>query len=123
FGLDVILLNRWASPADVGVYSVYNGFPKRLLGVVFTEGVGLVLLPMLAVMDKPALMRRIRTLAPVIGIAAAGLSFVASMVFFYLLRAEYPYSLGLMALAAVGIGVHTVFNLYFFAVTMDGVRG
>ena len=28
-----------------------------------------------------------------------------------------------MALSAVGIGAHTVFNLYFFALSMDGVRG
>ncbi|MCP9969379.1 oligosaccharide flippase family protein [Actinomadura madurae] len=53
FGIDVIFLNRWAGTGDVGVYSVYNGFPKRLLGVLFTDGVGLVLLPALAVADKP----------------------------------------------------------------------
>jgi hypothetical protein len=28
-----------------------------------------------------------------------------------------------MALSAVGIGLHTVFNLYLFALSMDGVRG
>ncbi|XVQ85711.1 hypothetical protein ACQP2K_44180 [Microbispora siamensis] len=32
-------------------------------------------------------------------------------------------SLGLMALSALGIGVHTVFNLQQVALTMDGVRG
>src|SRR5690606_35973578 len=37
FGVDVIFLNHWATGSDAGVYSVYNGFPKRLLGVVFTE--------------------------------------------------------------------------------------
>jgi O-antigen/teichoic acid export membrane protein len=123
FGLDVIFLNHWSGRADVGVYSVYNGFPKRLLGVVFTEGIGLVLLPTLATMDKPALLRRIGRLAPAVGAGAAALSFAASLVFLWLLRAEYPYSPGLMALAAAGIGVHTVFNLYFFALSMDGLRG
>jgi hypothetical protein len=123
FGLDVIFLNHWSGRADVGVYSVYNGFPKRLLGVVFTEGIGLVLLPVLAVMDKPALLRRIRRLAPAVGLGAAVLSFGASTVVFLLLSTQYPYSLGLMALSAVGIGAHTVFNLYFFALSMDGVRG
>ncbi|MCC5579026.1 oligosaccharide flippase family protein [Microtetraspora sp. AC03309] len=123
FGVDVIFLNHWASGSDVGVYSVYNGFPKRLLGVVFTEGIGLVLLPVLATTDKVAALRRIGRVAPAIAAATAAFSFAASVVFFLLLRAEYPYSPGLMALSAVGIGAHTVFNLYFFALSMDGVRG
>jgi hypothetical protein len=82
-----------------------------------------VLLPTLAVLDKPALLRRIGRLAPAVFLGAALLSFVASTVFFAPLRAQYPYSPVLMALSAVGIGVHTVFNLYFFALSMDGVRG
>lgn len=122
-GLDVLFLNHWADEAVVGVYSVYNGFPKRLLGVVFTEGVGLVLLPVLATLDKPRLLRRIARLAPLVALATALLSFAASAVFFLVLREEYPYSLPLMALSAAGIGAHTVFNLYFFALSMDGVRG
>ncbi|MEU3167456.1 oligosaccharide flippase family protein [Streptosporangium sp. NPDC006930] len=123
FGVDVIFLNHWAGQADVGVYSLYNGFPKRLLGVVFIDGIGLVLLPMLATAAKPALMRRIARLAPAVAGAAAVLSFAASLVFFLVMGEEYPYSVGLMALAAVGIGAHTVFNLYFLALSMDGVRG
>lgn len=123
FGIDIIFLNHWTAPADVGIYSIYNGFPKRLLGVLFTEGIGLVLLPTLATMAKPALLRRIGRLAPAVFVGTAGVSFVASAVFFLLLRAEYPYSPGLMALAALGIGAHTVFNLYFFALSMDGLRG
>jgi O-antigen/teichoic acid export membrane protein len=123
FGVDVVMLNHWATAADVGIYSVYNGFPKRLLGVVFVEGIGLALLPTMALMDKPALLRRIRRLVPAVFAATAVASFAASAVLFLLLRADYPYRLGLMALSAVGIGTHTVFNLYFFALSMDGVRG
>lgn len=123
FGVDIILLNHWAPPADVGVFSVYNGLPKRLLGVVFTEGIGLVLLPTLALMDKPALLRRITRLAPAVAAAAAILSLAASALILPLLGDQYPYSIGLMALAAAGIGTHTVYNLYFFALTMDGLRG
>ncbi|MEV4456947.1 oligosaccharide flippase family protein [Microbispora sp. NPDC049633] len=123
FGVDVIFLNHWAPRADVGVYSVYNGFPKRLLGVVFTDGVGLVLLPTLATSDKPAVMRRIARLAPAVFAATAVFAFAASTVFFLLVGGEYPYSLGLMALSAIGIGAHTVFNLQQVALTMDGVRG
>ncbi|MFC6084212.1 lipopolysaccharide biosynthesis protein [Sphaerisporangium aureirubrum] len=123
FGVDVIFLNHWAGRADVGVYSLYNGFPKRLLGVVFTDGIGLVLLPMLATTAKPALMRRIARLAPSVAGATAVFSFAASLVFFLVMGREYPYSVGLMALSAVGIGAHTVFNLYFVALSMDGVRG
>lgn len=123
FGIDVIFLNHWAPRADVGVYSVYNGFPKRLLGVVFTDGVGLVLLPTLATLDKPAVMRRIARLGPVVFTATGVFAFAASTVFFLLVGGEYPYSLGLMALSAVGIGAHTVFNLQQVALTMDGVRG
>ncbi|MEV7807000.1 hypothetical protein AB0O28_29030 [Microbispora sp. NPDC088329] len=123
FGVDVIFLNHWAPRADVGVYSVYNGFPKRLLGVVFIDGIGLVLLPTLATSDKPAVMRRIARLGPVVFAATAVFAFAASTVFFLLVGGEYPYSLGLMALSALGIGVHTVFNLQQVALTMDGVRG
>lgn len=123
FGLDVIFLNHWADPAAVGVYSVYNGFPKRLLGVVFTDGVLLVLLPMMATADKPRLMRRIARLAPVVAGVTAVFSFAASTVFFLLMSGEYPYSVGLMALSALGIGAHTAFNLYSVALSMDGVRG
>ncbi|GAB3162979.1 lipopolysaccharide biosynthesis protein [Microbispora hainanensis] len=123
FGVDVIFLNHWAPRADVGVYSVYNGFPKRLLGVVFTDGIGLVLLPTLATLDKPAVMRRIARLAPAVFAATAVFSFAASTVFFLLMGSEYPYALGLMALSALGIGAHTVFNLQQVALTMDGVRG
>jgi O-antigen/teichoic acid export membrane protein len=123
FGIDVILLNRTAGQADVGAYSVYNGFPKRLLVVLLTEGIGVVLLPTLATMDKPSLLRRIRRIAPAVGIAMAVFSLAASAVCFLLLRGQYPYSLGLMALSAVGIGAHTVFHLYLYALSMDGVRG
>lgn len=123
FGVDVLLLNALAGPADVGVYSVYNGFPKRLLGVVFTEGIALVLLPALAVMAPAELRRRVRRLAPLVGAAAALLSFAGSAVLFWLLPEGYPYSPGLMALCAVGIGVHTVYNLHFLTLSMDGPRG
>lgn len=123
FGIDVIFLNHWAGRADVGVYSLYNGFPKRLLGVVFTDGIGLVLLPMLATTPKPALMRGIARLAPSLAAATAVVSFAAALVFFLVMGGDYPYSVGLMALAAAGIGAHAVFNLYFVALTMDGVRG
>ncbi len=123
FGLDVIFLNRFATPEVVGAYSIYNGFPKRLLGIVFTEGVGLVLLPTLATLAKPALLRRIGRIAPLLGLAAAGLSFVAGLLLLRLLGDGYPYSLVLLALAALGIGVHTVFNLYYFALSMDSTRG
>ncbi|MEV1176900.1 hypothetical protein [Nonomuraea sp. NPDC049784] len=123
FGVDVIFLNHWAGPADVGVYSVYNGFPKRLLGVVFTDGIGLVLLPAMATSDKPLLMRRIARLVPAVAGVTAVVSFAASTVFFLLMSGDYPYSLGLMALSALGIGAHTAFNLYSVALSMDGVRG
>lgn len=123
FGVDVIFLNHWATQADVGVYSIYNNFPKRLLGVLFTDGVGLVLLPTLATMDKPTALRRIRRLVPAVFAATALVSLAASAVFFLALRAQYPYAVDLMVLSAVGIGVHTVFNLYSVALLMDGVRG
>jgi Membrane protein involved in the export of O-antigen and teichoic acid len=123
FGVDVIFLNHWAHPAEVGIYSVYNNFPKRLLGVLFTDGVGLVLLPAMATMDKPALLRRIRRLVPAVGLGTAAVAFAASLVFFLLLREQYPYAPDLMALSAAGIGAHTVFNLYSVALLMDGVRG
>ncbi|MEU8799412.1 hypothetical protein [Spirillospora sp. NPDC048819] len=123
FGIDVIFLNHWAGKGDVGVYSVYNGFPKRLLGVLFTDGVGLVLLPALAVADKPAVMRRIARITPLVAAGTAAVSFAASTVFFFLLGGGYPYSLGLMALSSLGIGAHMVFNLYSVALSMDGVRG
>ncbi|SEU04502.1 oligosaccharide flippase family protein [Nonomuraea wenchangensis] len=123
FGVDVIFLNHWAPAADVGVYSVYNGFPKRLMGVVFTDGIGLALLPIMATTDKPLLMRRIARLAPAVAAATAVLSFAASLVFFLLMRGAYPYAPELMALSALGIGLHTAFNLYGVALSMDGVRG
>ncbi|MGP4022430.1 lipopolysaccharide biosynthesis protein [Actinomadura sp. 3N407] len=123
FGIDVIFLNHWAGKGDVGVYSVYNGFPKRLLGVLFTDGIGLVLLPALAVADKPAVMRRIARITPLVAAGTAAVAFAASTVFFFLLGGGYPYSLGLMALSSLGIGLHTVFNLYSVALSMDGVRG
>ncbi|MBG0818869.1 lipopolysaccharide biosynthesis protein [Planomonospora sp. ID82291] len=123
FGVDVIFLNHWAGQADVGVYSVYNGFPKRLFGVLFTDGIGLVLLPALATMDKTAVLRRIGRITPLVAAGTALLSFAAGAVFFLLLREQYPYALGLMALSAAGMGVHMVFNLYSAALLMDGVRG
>ncbi|MEV0197104.1 hypothetical protein [Nonomuraea sp. NPDC050691] len=123
FGIDVIFLNHWAEPADVGVYAVYSGFPRRLLGVVFVEGIGLALFPTLATMDKPALLRRVARIAAIAGAATAVLLFAASAVFFLLMREHYPYSLTLMALSAAGIGAHAVFHLYYAALSMDGVRG
>ncbi|GAA2278404.1 hypothetical protein GCM10010149_22400 [Nonomuraea roseoviolacea subsp. roseoviolacea] len=123
FGVDVVFLNHWADAADVGVYSVYSGFPRRLLGVVFVEGIGLALFPALATMDKPALLRRVARIAPVAGGVTAVLLFGASAVFFLLMRGQYPYSPALMALSALGIGGHAVFHLYYAALSMDGVRG
>ncbi|QFG21452.1 lipopolysaccharide biosynthesis protein [Actinomadura sp. WMMB 499] len=123
FGLDVIFLNHWADRADVGVYSIYNGFPKRLLGVVFTDGIGLALLPALAVADTRAVLRRLVRLAPLVAAGTALVAFAASTVLFPLLGGEYPYSLVLMGLSAAGIGLHAVFNLYSVALSMDGLRG
>lgn len=123
FGVDVIFLNHWADRADVGVYSIYNGFPKRLLGVVFTDGIGLALLPALAVADKRAVMRRLARLVPPVAAGTALVAFAASTVLFPLLGGEYPYSLALMGLSAAGIGLHAVFNLYSVALSMDGLRG
>ncbi len=105
------------------MYSVYNGFPKRLFGVLFTDGIGLVLLPTLATMDKPALLRRIGRITPAVAAATVLLSFAGSTVFFLLLGEQYPYELDLMALSAAGMGAHMVFNLYSTVLLMDGVRG
>nr|BFE80151.1 hypothetical protein GCM10020093_027520 [Planobispora longispora] len=91
--------------------------------MVLADGIGLVLLPTLAVMDTSTALRRIGRLSPAVFAATAVLSFTASAVFFLLLRDEYPYSFGLMALSALGIGAHTVFNVYSAALSMDGVRG
>ena len=123
FGGDIIVMNHFWPQDVVGAFSIYNGFPKRLLGILFTEGIGLVLLPTLATLDKPLLLRRIGRVAPLVGLAAALASFAGSVLLLALLRDGYPYSLPLMALASLGIGVHTVFNLYFFALSMGGVRG
>jgi O-antigen/teichoic acid export membrane protein len=123
FGVDVILLNHLTDRYQVGVYSVYSGFPRRLLVMVLTEGVGVVLLPTLATTDKPALLRRLWRIAPMAGLAMALLSFAASTLLFLMLRSEYPYSFMLMGLSAAGIGAHTVFHLYYFALSMDGIRG
>jgi O-antigen/teichoic acid export membrane protein len=123
FGVDVILLNHLTDRYQVGVYSVYSGFPRRLLVMVLTEGVGVVLLPTLATTDKPALLRRLWRIAPMAGLAMALLSFAASTLLFLMLRSEYPYSFVLMGLSAAGIGAHTVFHLYYFALSMDGIRG
>lgn len=123
FGVDVILLNQLGERYEVGVYSVYNGFPRRLLVVLLTEGIGVVLLPTLATADKPAVLRRIARIGPAAGAGMALLSFAGSALFFLVLRDDYPYSFGLMALAAAGIGAHAVLHLYFFVLSMDGVRG
>ena len=123
FSLDIVIVHRFQPPDVVGAYALYNGFPKRLLTVVLTEGIGLVLLPFLATLDKPRLMRRLVGWTPVVWLSATLMSFVASALFFLLLRDEYPYSLSLMALSAAGLGTHAVFNVYFFALSMDGVRG
>lgn len=123
FGLDLIVLNHAVAPDVVGRFSIYNGFPKRLLGILFTEGVGLVLLPTLAPLAKPELLRRVARIAPLLGLAAAGISFAAGAVVLGLLGADYTYSPGLMGLAALGIGVHIVFNLYYFVLSVDGTRG
>jgi O-antigen/teichoic acid export membrane protein len=120
---DVIILNNWADRADVGVYSMYNAFPKRLLSIIFTDGIGLVLLPVLATADKGLVMRRIVRIAPIVAVATAVFSFAASTVFFLLMTEEYPYAVGLMALSAAGIGVYAVFTLYYVALSMDGIRG
>ncbi|MFG2002818.1 lipopolysaccharide biosynthesis protein [Spirillospora sp. NPDC048911] len=123
FGVDVIFLNHWASRADVGVYSIYSGFPRRLLGVVFFDGIGLILMPTLATMDKPELFRRLARIAPPAGAATALVSFAAGLVFFFLLRGHYPYSPVLLALSAAGIGLHAIFHVYAAALSMSGVRG
>lgn len=123
FGVDVLLLNQLAERYEVGVYSVYNGFPRRLLVVILTEGVAVVLLPSLATADKPAALRRVTRIGPAAGAGMAVLSFAGSAVFFLVLRDDYPYSLALMALSALGIGVHAVLHLYFFVLSMDGLRG
>lgn len=123
FSLDIIIVNRFQPPDVVGAYALYNGFPKRLLTVVLTEGIGLVLLPMLATLNKPRLMRSLALWAPLVWLAATATTFVASAIFFVLLREEYPYSLPLMGLSAAGLGAHAVFTLYFFALSMDGVPG
>ncbi|MFJ2369552.1 lipopolysaccharide biosynthesis protein [Microbacterium sp. NPDC087665] len=123
FGADSLMLNLWATPHEVGVYALYNGFPKRLLGVVVTEGAGLVLLPLLAVSNTRTLLRRMLKLTPLIAAATAAVSFAASATVFWFLRAEYPYDIALFVLAAIGIAIHTVFNLFFFILSMDGVRG
>jgi O-antigen/teichoic acid export membrane protein len=123
FGVDVIVLNHTVGADVVGQYSIYNGFPKRLLGILFTEGVGLVLLPTLAPLAKPELLRRVGRIAPLLGLAAAAVSFAAGLVLLRFLGGDYPYSPGLLGLAAAGIGVHTVFNLYYLVLTVDGTRG
>ena len=123
FGLDVIVLNHAVAPDVVGQYSIYNGFPKRLLGILFSEGVGLVLLPTLAPLAKPELLRRVARIAPLLGLAAAAVSFAAGAVLLGLLGPDYAYSPGLLGLAALGIGVHIVFNLYYFVLSVDGTRG
>jgi glycosyltransferase involved in cell wall biosynthesis/CTP:molybdopterin cytidylyltransferase MocA/O-antigen/teichoic acid export membrane protein len=122
-GLDIIFMNHQYPQDVVGAYSIYNGFPKRLLGIVFTEGIGLVLLPTLATLAKPELLQRIGRAAPFLGAAAAALSFAASTVLLSFLGDGYQYSLPFMALAALGIGTHTVFNMYYFALSMDSTRG
>lgn len=123
FGLDVVIMNHFAPPREVGIFSIYLGFPKRLLNIVIVEGISLVLLPTLALLDKPKLMKAMRKWALRLGLGVALATLAGSMVLFLALKSEYPYSVGLMALAAAGVGIHCVFNLYYSILSMDGTRG
>lgn len=123
FGADIVLLDRWAPAADVGTYALYNGMSKRLIGVLLVDGVGLALLPWLATLDKPTMMRRIERFAPAAGLAAALVTCAALVVLVPVIGGDYPFSHFFVLLSSIGIGVHTVVNIYFFGFTMDGPAG
>lgn len=123
FSIDVIFLNYWSNHADVGTYSVYSGLSRGLLGVIVTDGMGFVLLPLFATMIKPALLAKLRQISLFLGAATFAVAFIGTSLFLWVLHARYSYSALYVFLTALGVAIHTIYNIHYFAISMDGVRG
>ncbi len=123
FTADSMLLVHFSGAAAVGVYSVYNGMPKRLAGIIMNDGLGLTLLPSLAVTDtRDALDWIVRHAAPFI--CGATISFALICTPLCLLAGpSYEFSLFTMLISGAGIAIHCLMLLLGFVLVMEGRRG
>ena len=123
FSFDTIFLNLFTSPEEVGLFSAYNSFAKRLLLIVFTDGVAIFLLPLLAKNNMNDVFGQVkRYVIPLIVIVGA-IAGVGIVVVFWLLGDDYDLYGWYAFLTSVGIALHALFNLFYSIFTMEGQRG
>ncbi len=123
FTVDSMMLMHYAGPAAVGVYSVYNGMPRRLAGILMNDGVGLALLPRLAVIDTRMALQWVRDHTPLL-LGAGTLGFAVVCVPLCLLVGDqYGFSVVAMVISGAGIAMHCLMILLGFVLTMDGSHG
>ncbi|MFI9815588.1 hypothetical protein [Saccharothrix variisporea] len=118
FGFDVILLVQAAGPAAVGVYALYVGSCRRVIGVLFTDSLASVLISVLARRDAATGRRAVLRYAPrllVLSVVGASALVVVGLV---AADAVEHFVVGWMFLAAVGCTAHALVVVLFCVFTV-----
>ncbi|MEU7526096.1 hypothetical protein AB0A74_10200 [Saccharothrix sp. NPDC042600] len=119
FGFDVILLAQAAGPAAVGVYALYVGACRRVVGVLFTDSLASVLISRLARRDAATGRRAVLGHAP--RLVAASVLGASALVVVGLAAADALEHLvvGWLVLTAVGCTAHAVVIVVFCVFTVQ----
>ncbi len=121
--VDKILINRFLTMADVGIYQAYSTASLSIVAMAVTVFATIFFPTASKYPDKGAIFQRINKLVPyliIIGFPAIiGLEFIVMK--FY--GSQYPINWGLMLLFAATSLVFGLYNVYAWLVSAHGLKG
>lgn len=122
FTSDLLILARFGTKYDVGIYSVYQSNLRSLCTILFHDVFAVVFLPMIAAMDKRQMVRILFRFSPllfvVLGMGVGVLTTILVMLFGKTIPLEWLYVL----LTAAGVAMNLVYLLLTSVFALDGIK-
>ncbi len=117
---DLFFVKSFCSSVDTGLYSVYMGNAKSLLGLLFFEIFGVVFLPAIASMDKQKVYKNIikYSVPTFIAVFCAGVLWSTLSIFLY--GNKYEYNILFVLLVSASLAVTFIYQLFCFTIAMEG---
>jgi O-antigen/teichoic acid export membrane protein len=122
-GVDRLLINKFMTTADVGVYSAYF-FPSLSMAIVLWGIVNVAFFPYASRSDdRQTIFRNVNKAAPYTAVLFVPLIVLLEAIFFFFYGHQYPFSLGLSFLFAIASAFSLLFQCYVYLMSSVGTTG
>jgi O-antigen/teichoic acid export membrane protein len=122
FTADLLLVAKFATEYELGVYSVYQNTIRSLCTILFHDVFAVVFLPMIAALNKRHVDRLLVKYAfPIGAVVWLGAGLVTVMLILFLGK-SFPLDWLYVGLTSAGIAMNMMYLLFTSVISLDGAR-